>query len=87
MKCLLALGFFFLTSVSAAPAQQNIADTATPFILKELNLSKAQFIAIKTLIIEYRREERIRREELRNHIFFLMNARQQMIFKIRRLKR
>ena len=84
MKYFFTLWLACLFTTNTAWAQKNLTDTtATPSIIKELNLTNEQLVAIKTLIAEYKREERNKRLDLRNSIFFLLNTRQQMM--IRRL--
>ena len=84
MKYLFTFWLACLFTTNTAWAQKNLTDTtATPPVIKELNLTNEQLVAIKTLIAEYKREERNKRLDLRNSIFFLLNTRQQMM--IRRL--
>ena len=78
MRYLVAFALFFLLNMNTATAQKTSTDSSATPLLKDLGLSDEQLIAIKSLIADYKREERMKRAELRSRIIFLLNVHQQM---------
>lgn len=67
-------------------AQHTIAYSSQNTRLEKLNLTPEQKIALKKLIVEYKLEDRKRRQELRRRMFLILNVGQQRIVTRRRLK-
>lgn len=77
MKYLHLLLFCCLIIPFYLQAQKPNKDSTAKAALKELKLTAQQKIAIKTLIWEYKMEERKKRGELKYKLFMLLNERQQ----------